>query len=138
VLEIADMIVVNKADADNELRAKQAVIHYRNALHIMQQRSPNWRPPVQMCSALKNIGLGEVWQKLEEYRDKLTAAGEFQEKRRQQRWKAVWSMLQDRLMTDLRHHPAVIAALPAIRQDLHDGNLTVTLASTKILELFRG
>lgn len=137
VLEIADMIVVNKADADNEIRAKQAVIHYRNALHIMQQRSPNWQPPVQMCSALKNTGLAELWQKLEEYRDKLTASGEFQEKRRHQRWKAVWSMLQDRLMTDLRNHPTVIAALPGVRQELHDGNLTVTLACERLLALSR-
>ncbi|SUS08312.1 conserved hypothetical protein [uncultured Defluviicoccus sp.] len=114
------------------------MIHYRNALHIMQQRSPNWQPPVQMCSALKNTGLSEVWQKLEEYRDKLSAAGEFQEKRRKQRWKAMWSMLQDRLMTDLKNHPAVIAALPAIQRDLHDGNLTVTLAVEKLLALSRG
>jgi LAO/AO transport system kinase len=138
VLEIADMIAVNKADADNEIRAKQAVIHYRNALHIMQQRSPNWQPPVQMCSALKNTGLSEVWEKLEEYRAKLEASGEFQEKRRQQRWKAVWSMLQDRMMTDLKNHPAVIAALPDIRKELHDGNLTVTLAMEKLLALSRG
>ncbi|MBK8208912.1 MAG: methylmalonyl Co-A mutase-associated GTPase MeaB [Rhodospirillales bacterium] len=138
VLEIADMIVVNKADADNEIRAKQAVIHYRNALHIMQQRSPNWIPPVEMCSALKNLGLDEVWQRLEEYRTKLDASGEFQEKRRQQRWKAMWSMLQDRMMTDLRTHPAVVAALPSVRDDLHDGRLTVTLAVDKLLALALG
>jgi LAO/AO transport system kinase len=138
VLEIADMIVVNKADADNEIRAKQAVIHYRNALHIMQQRSPNWLPPVQMCSALKSIGLEDIWQKLEEYRSKLDASGELQEKRRQQRWKAMWSMLQDRMMSDLRNHSAVVAALPDIRKDLHDGHLTVTLAVEKLLTLSRG
>jgi LAO/AO transport system kinase len=138
VLEIADMIVVNKADADNEIRAKQAVAHYRNALHIMQQRSPNWTPPVTMCSALKNIGLDGIWKKLEEYREKLVASGEFQEKRQQQRWKAMWSMLQDRLMTDLRTHPMVVAELSRIREDLHEGRLTVTLAMEHILQLYRG
>lgn len=137
VLEIADMIVVNKADADNEIRAKQAVVHYRNALHIMAQRSPNWQPPVLMSSALKNIGLAEVWQKLKEYRATLTASGEFQEKRQGQRWKALWSMLQDRLMTDLKTHPRVVAELPGIHEDLHAGNLTVTLAMERILDLFR-
>jgi LAO/AO transport system kinase len=137
VLEIADMIVVNKADSDNEIRAKQAVVHYRNALHIMQQRSPNWTPPVQMCSAIKNIGLEAVWKKLEEYREKLVASGEFQEKRQQQRWKAVWSALQDRLMTDLKAHPAVVAELPRIRANLHDGQLTVTLAVEELLALSR-
>jgi LAO/AO transport system kinase len=137
VLEIADMIVVNKADADNEIRAKQAVVHYRNALHIMQQRSPNWVPPVLMCSALKNMGIEDVWKKLAEYRDTLTASGEFQEKRQGQRWKAMWSMLQDRLMTDLKNHPGVMAELPRIRDDLHDGQLTVTLAVEKLLALSR-
>jgi len=137
VLEIADMIVVNKADADNEIRAKQAAIHYRNALHIMQQRSPNWLPPVEMCSALKNIGIDEVWTRLAEYRTKLSASGEFDEKRRDQRRKAMWSMLQDRLMTDLKTHPAVVAELPRIHDDLHDGRLTVTLAVEKLLALSR-
>jgi LAO/AO transport system kinase len=137
VLEIADMIVVNKADADNEIRAKQAVVHYRNALHIMQQRSSNWTPPVQMCSAIKNIGLDAVWEKLEEYHEKLVASGEFHEKRQQQRWKAVWSALQDRLMTDLEAHPKVIEDLPRIKEDLHDGRLTVTLAVEELLALSR-
>ena len=138
VLEIADMIVVNKADADNEIRAKQAAVHYRNALHIMQQRSPNWSPPVLMCSALHNKGIDEVWLKLEDYRKKLAASGELQEKRQSQRWKAMWSMLQDRLMTDLKTHPQVIEELPGIRDDLHDGRLTVTLAVERLLALSRG
>ena len=138
VLEIADMLVVNKADADNELRAKQAVVHYRNALHIMASRSPTWAPPVLMASALNNKGLDRVWEKLTEYRTKLSETGEFQEKRRRQRVKWMWAMLQDRLMTDLRNYPAVKEALPAIERDLHNGELTVTLGVEKILGLFRG
>jgi LAO/AO transport system kinase len=138
VLEIADMIVVNKADPDNEIRAKQAAIHYRNALHIMQGRSPNWQPPVLMCSALRNVGLDEIWSRLVDYREKLTASGEFQEKRRNQRVQFMWSMLQDRLISDLKAHPAVIAQLPRIESDLHDGRLTVTLAVEEILALSRG
>jgi LAO/AO transport system kinase len=137
VLEIADMIVVNKADPDNEIRAKQAVIHYRNALHIMQARSPNWQPPVTMCSALRNVGLDEIWSRLVEYREKLTTSGELQEKRRNQRVQFMWSMLQDRLLSDLKAHPAVVAELPRIQSDLHDGRLTVTLAVEEILALSR-
>ena len=137
VLEIADMIVVNKADPDNEIRAKQAVIHYRNALHIMQSRSANWQSPVLMCSALRNVGLDDIWARLVDYREKLTASGEFQEKRRNQRVHFMWSMLQDRLMSDLKANPAVIAALPRIQSDLHDGRLTVTLAVEEILALSR-
>lgn len=138
VLEIADMLVVNKADADNERRAKQAVVHYRNALHIMAPRSPNWAPPVVMASALNNVGLDAVWDKMGDYRTKLTETGEFREKRQKQRVKFMWAMLQDRLMSDLVNHPAVKDALPQVQEDLHDERLTVTLAVEKILGLFRG
>jgi LAO/AO transport system kinase len=137
VLEIADMIVVNKADPDNEIRAKQAVIHYRNALHIMQPRSASWHPPVLMCSALRNVGLDDIWKRLVDYREKLTASGEFQEKRRNQRIQFMWSMLQDRLMSDVKAHPAVVAALPRIQSELRAGRLTVTLAVEEILALAR-
>ncbi len=138
VLELADMIVVNKADADNEIRAKQAAIHYRNALHILQPRSPNWTPPVLLCSALHAVGLAEVWQALGCYRRSLTASGEFDAKRHGQRWKALWSTLQDRLMSDLKAHPAVVAELPRVREQLLSGELTVTLATERLLGLFRG
>jgi LAO/AO transport system kinase len=83
------------------------------------------------------MGLDGVWKGLEEYRTKLSGSGEFQEKRNNQRWKALWSMLQDRLMSDLRTHPLVMAELPRIHDELHDGRLTVTLAMERILDLSR-
>jgi LAO/AO transport system kinase len=137
VLEIADMIVVNKADADNEIRAKQAVVHYRNALHIMQPRSPNWSPPVTMCSALHNVGLEEIWKHLLTYREKLGATGELHQRRQGQRVKWMWAMVKDRLMSDLVNHPSVVEQLPNIQTELRNGRLTVTLAAERILEAFR-
>jgi LAO/AO transport system kinase len=136
VLEIADMIVVNKADGDNEIKARQAVVHYRNALHIMQPRSPNWSPPVLTCSAVKERGLDTIWEKLNEHKEKLTASGEFTEKRQKQRIKWMWSMLQDRLMADLKEHPKVKEELPQIEKDLISGRLTATLAVEQILATF--
>jgi len=138
VLEIADMIVVNKADSGNELRAKQASQHYKNALHIMQPRSPNWSPPVVMCSALQKTGLDSIWSKLTDHKDKLTASGELEDKRQNQRLKWMWSMIQDRLITDLRTHPNVVERLPRIERELLDGQLTVTLAAEEILNTFEG
>lgn len=136
VLEIADMIVVNKADGDNEIRAKQAMNHYRNALHILQPRSPNWAPPVQLCSSLNGKGLDSIWTKLLEYKEKLTNSGEFQEKRQEQRIQWMWTMLQDRLMTELRTSPAVIASLPAIEQQLRAGQMIVSRAVDKIMAAY--
>lgn len=136
VLEIADMIVVNKADGGNEIRAKQAVVHYRNALHIIQPRSASWAPPVLMCSAIKNIGVDAVWGKLVEHKEKLSATGEFQNRRQQQRVKAMWTTLQDRVMTDIKSHHLVVEQLPELKAQLLSGNLTVTRAVDRILELF--
>jgi LAO/AO transport system kinase len=136
VLEIADMIVVNKADGDNELRARQAVIHYRNALHITQPKTPTWQPPVTMCSALKEHGIAEIWTHLQDYREKLTATSEWQEKRQKQRVKWMWAMVQDKLMSDFRNAAAVRENLPAIENDLLAGRLTVTLAVERLLGLY--
>jgi LAO/AO transport system kinase len=90
-----------------------------------------------MCSALRNVGLDEIWSRLVEYREKLTASGELQEKRRNQRVHFMWSMLQDRLLSDLKAHPSVVAELPRIQSDLYEGRLTVTLAVEEILTLSR-
>jgi LAO/AO transport system kinase len=130
------MIVVNKADGGNEIRAKQAVVHYRNALHIIQPRSASWSPPVLMCSAIKDIGVDAVWGKLVEHKEKLSATGEFQNRRQQQRVKAMWTTLQDRVMTDIKSHHLVVEQLPELKAQLLSGNLTVTRAVDRILELF--
>ncbi len=136
VLEIADIIVVNKADGDNEIRAKQAMIHYRNALHITQPKTPSWQPPVSLCSSVKSIGLDHIWEKLELYKRTLTETGEWAQKRQKQRVKWLWSMIQDKLMTDFRDSAAIKAALPEIETELLSGRLTVTLAAETLLGIY--
>jgi LAO/AO transport system kinase len=136
VLEIADMIAINKADSD-ELKAKQAAVHYRNALKIMKHSSPNWEPPVVLCSGLNNIGLDTLWQKLVEHKEKLLETGELQDKRRRQRIRWMWAMLEDRLMTSLKTHPKVVHELPEIEHAVSEGRLTTTLAVERILAAFR-
>ncbi|MGF1640787.1 MAG: methylmalonyl Co-A mutase-associated GTPase MeaB [Rhodospirillales bacterium] len=138
VLEIADMIAVNKADGDNERKAKQAAVHYRNALKIMKHTSPNWLPPVMLCSALKGMGLDGLWEKIVEHKTTLLATGELNEKRRRQRIRWMWNMLENRLLDSLKSHPAVVDRLPRIERDVAEGRLTVTLAVDNILEAFRG
>ena len=137
VLEIADMIAINKADSD-EVKAKQAAVHYRNALKIMKHASPNWAPPVVLCSGLANMGLDTLWDKLVEHKDKLLETGELQDKRRRQRIRWMWAMLEDRLMTSLKTHPRVIEQLPDVERDVAEGRLTTTLAVQQILQAFRG
>jgi LAO/AO transport system kinase len=129
------MIAINKADSD-EVKAKQAAVHYRNALKIMKHASPNWDPPVVLCSGLTNMGLDTLWDKLVEHKETLLETGELQEKRRRQRIRWMWAMLEDRLMSSLKTHPEVIEQLPRVEQDVSEGRLTTTLAVERILEAF--
>jgi LAO/AO transport system kinase len=136
LLEIADMIAVNKADGDNRLRAQQAVSHYKAALRIVEPESPSWRPPVLMVSALTGDGLEELWHEIGRHREKLGASGELAAKRRRQQVQWMRSMLEDRLMQALRRHPAVKGLLPELERSVAEGGLTPTLAVERILAAF--
>jgi LAO/AO transport system kinase len=136
LLEVADLIAVNKADGDNLLRAKQAVQHYRNALRIIEPESPGWRPPVLAVSALTGEGLPELWAEVDRHRERLEASGELAAKRRRQQVAWMWSMLEDRLLRALREQPRVKALLPELERAVADGRLTPTLAVERILDAF--
>ena len=136
LLEIADLIAVNKADGDNLLRAQQAVAHYRAALRIIEPESPVWRPSVWTVSALTGAGLAELWQEIERHRSSLAAAGELAAKRRRQQVAWMWSMLEGRLMDALRGHPSVRALLPGLEQAVAAGTVTATLATEQVLAAF--
>jgi LAO/AO transport system kinase len=136
VLELADMIAVNKADGDNVERAARAASEYRAALHLMTPSSPTWTPPVVTCSGLTGDGLDELWHQIELHREKLTATGELDEKRRGQQVRWMWSMLDDRLRDDLRSDPAVREALASVEARVHDGEIPATVAVDEIWERY--
>src|SRR5207244_2401602 len=96
VVELADMIAVNKADGDNVKRAKAAAGEYRAALHILTPRSPIWASPVVTFSALTGDGIAQLWEQVLAHRRQLSASGEFAARRREQQVKWMWAMLEDR------------------------------------------
>src|SRR6202790_2877585 len=114
VVELADMIAVNKADGDNLTRAKLAASQYGAALHILLPRSPNWSPPVITCSALKSDGIEALWSHVLDHRRRLTASGELAVRRGEQQGKWMWTMLEERLFEPLRTDRTLKAALPRI------------------------
>jgi len=136
IIEIADMIAVNKADGGNLERANAAASVYRSALNIIAATSPNWSPPVVTISGLKNIGLDALWEKVVEHREALSKSGEFKQRRETQAVKWMHDMLEDRLKASLRNHSAVAENLPGIEDDVRRGKLTPTLAVNKIMDLF--
>jgi LAO/AO transport system kinase len=133
LVELADMIAVNKAEGDNALRAAQAVAHYRAALRIIEPRSPAWRPPVLAVSALTGEGLDGLWAEVLRHRQVLTANGERLANRRRQQVRWFWSLLEARLLERLRRHAGVRHLLPELEAGVADGTLTPTLAVERAL-----
>jgi LAO/AO transport system kinase len=137
LVELADMIAVNKADGDNLKRANQAAADYRSALHILNPRSEHWHPPVVTYSALTGTGIGELWQKILDHRTAMNASGEFAKRRREQQVKWMWSMLEQRMLARLRTEPSVRARVRKIETEVADGRITPSLAAEQIAELLQ-
>lgn len=132
LVELADMIAINKADGDNVKRATTAAAEYRAALHILNPRSPNWTPPVVTYSALTGTGIAELWGQVLAHRERLTGSGELAARRRSQQVKWMWSMLEERLFAKLRSDPGLRARLPRIEAAVGEGRLSAVLAVEEI------
>jgi len=137
LVELADMIAVNKADGDNLKRANQAAADYRSALHILSPRSEHWHPPVVTYSALTGAGIGELWQKILDHRTAMNASGEFAKRRREQQVKWMWSMLEQRTLAQLRTEPSTRARVRKIETEVADGRVTPSVAAEQIAEMLK-
>jgi len=135
VVELADMIAVNKADDENVARARAAASEFRSALNILAPRSPTWQPPVLTCSAKTGNGIADLWANVLAHRDKTSATGELAERRRSQQIKWMWTLLEERMMTKLRSDPAVRAKLRQAEAAVAAGTLAPTLAVEQIAGL---
>jgi LAO/AO transport system kinase len=135
VVELADMIAVNKADGDNVARARLAASQISAAFHILSPRSPNWSPPVIICSALTGEGIEALWSHIVDHRRRLQASGELAARRGEQQVKWMWTMLEERLFAPLRSDRALKAALPRIEADVAAGRLAPASAVEKIAQM---
>jgi LAO/AO transport system kinase len=137
LVELADMIAINKADGDNIKRANLAASEYRGALHILSPRSEHWHPPVVTYSALTGAGIDTLWQQILAHRTAMAASGEFAARRRQQQIKWMWSMLEQRMMARLRADASVRAKVKNIETEVADGRITPALAADEIAEMLK-
>jgi LAO/AO transport system kinase len=133
LVELADMIAVNKADGDNLGRARAAAAEYRAALHILTPRSPNWAPPVVTYSALTQQGIADLWAQVLAHRDKLAATGELAARRREQQVKWMWTMLDEVWRTRIAAEGKLRAKLPQIEAAVAAGELTPARAVDELL-----
>src|SRR5437870_1047570 len=134
VVEIADMLAVNKADGDNVARAKAAAAEYRAALHIIGNGSPHWSPPVATYSALTGNGVAALWATVLDHRERMTAAGAHAARRRAQQVKWLRAMLEERVLSRLTSDPRLKPKLKRIEAAVADGRLSPSLAVEEIAE----
>ncbi|MGJ5065076.1 methylmalonyl Co-A mutase-associated GTPase MeaB [Bradyrhizobium oligotrophicum] len=135
LVELADMIAINKADGDNIKRANITAADYRGALHLLSPRSEHWHPPVVTYSAISGTGIAELWQKVIDHRKAMVASGEFAARRRDQQVKWMWTMLEQRLMARLRTDPSMRAKVKKLESDVAEGRVAPALAAEQLAEM---
>ncbi|WP_207483826.1 methylmalonyl Co-A mutase-associated GTPase MeaB [Arenibaculum pallidiluteum] len=136
IVELADLIVVNKADGALESAARHAVAEYRHALALLRPPVSGWRVPVMSCSATEGRGIAEVWETVERYRAQLGASGAIAERRAGQARAWMWSEIQETLLEAFRAQPAVRADLAGIEVQVGDGRLAPAAAARRLLAEF--
>jgi LAO/AO transport system kinase len=134
VLELADVVVVNKADGEHAVEAKAAARELTGAIRLLYPRESLWRPPVLTMSALQGTGLQELWDTVLRHREVLTEAGEFDARRRTQQVEWTWSMVRDTVLDRLLSDPGVRAVRADVERSVLAGELTPALAAQQILD----
>ena len=137
VLELADIVAVNKADGDNAERAAAAAAGLRRALHLLAPVD-GAAPPVLTCSAVSGAGLDELWAVIERLRVEADTSGARESRRQEQSVRWLWRALDDLLVTALHADPAVAARMKSLESDVRENRVPATVAATTLLDTFRG
>ena len=137
VMEIADAIVVNKAEGENRPRAELARQQYANALHMLKPKSLNWQVPALLCSALHNEGVDEVWNTIEDFGVRMRETGELQEKRNLQASDWMWTLLLDDLKEMFLRDRNVESLVEQVQEAVATGVTTPSAAARRLLEAFK-
>lgn len=138
IVELADIILVNKADGDLTEAANHAAADYRNAVNMIRQASPNWRVPVLTCSAVTGDGISKAWRKIIDFQKKMTEFGEFSNKRSAQAKAWMWSEIEESLIVALRQHPDIRNRMTRLENEVATGAMAPGTAAREMLAVFRG
>jgi LAO/AO transport system kinase len=138
IMELADLLVVNKADGALEAPARLAAADHAAALHLMRPKTPVWTAEVLLASAMTGKGISDVWGAVTRYRAALDGAGLLDGRRREQARAWMWREIEDALLDRLRGDPAVAARAPALERAVAEGRITPTAAAGEVLGAFKG
>lgn len=137
VMEIADAILINKAEGENRQRAELARQQYINALHLLKPRSTHWQVPVLLCSALHHEGVEEGWQTVMAFREAMEKSGELEKKRQLQATDWMWTLLMNDLKDLFLRDKSVEALLTQVQKAVAEGITTPSAAARRLLEAFK-
>ena len=138
IMELADLVVVNKADGDLAPAAERTVAEYANAIRMLRPPSPPWTPMVLSCSAQERRGIDAVWTAAGAFQVVMGEAGALAPKRAAQARDWMWSEVEETLTEAFRAHPAVAGRLPALEEAVAAGRIAPSAAALELLGLFRG
>lgn len=137
VMEVADAILVNKAEGENRPKAELARQQYENALHLFRSKSKNWIVPALLCSALHNEGIKEIWQTILDFSKKMQQSGEFAAKRNLQANDWMWTLVQDELKDLFMRDKHVAALIDQVQSGVSNGITTPSVAARRLIEAFK-
>jgi LAO/AO transport system kinase len=136
IVELADLLVINKADGELEAAAGRAAAEYASALNLLRPATPHWRPPVLTCSALTGRGVAEVWQTVGRFRRVQGEHGAFEAKRARQAKAWMWNEVSESLLAALRADPEVARRLARLEAEVTAGRITPSAAALGLLDGF--
>ena len=136
IMEMADAIVINKADGDNIKKANQAKLEFNRALHLFPPKKSNWQPKVTTCSAITKEGISEIWDTISQYFELTNETGFFQEKRKEQNHFWMMETINEQLKQNFYNQPEVISQLEQNKKAVQNDEMSPFAAAQELLELY--
>ena len=137
IMELADLIVVNKSDGEQITLANQTMLDYRSAVHFLTSRFDGWQTPVMACSSVNNQGVTEVWAEVDRFKATISKDGRLQQQRAQQAKAWMWSEMAESLVVDLKSDPLIKRMIPELESAVLDGSLPATVAAQRMINAYK-
>ncbi len=138
IVELADTVLINKADGDNKQRAMATKQDFSMTLHYLPPATEGWKTEAYTCSSRTGEGIAEIWEVVETFREQTTQSGVFTNRRQAQARDWVYSMVEEYLKASFYHHAGVQEVLPSVEQGVMEGTTPATVAAQQLLAVFEG
>jgi LAO/AO transport system kinase len=137
IMELADLVVVNKADGEMAAAAQRSAGEYASAIRLLHPSTSDWIPPVLTCSSLENTGIDDIREMTETYRHQVETSGALEQRRSAQARRWMWGEVDEHLLAAFQRHPAVQARLESLERQVSEAEVTPSAAARALLEAFR-